>query len=176
MSSDPDNRQVGQEIQVRFGFYSVALTFTILGLAIQTSSFGYNVVADLAELLAWLILLISGLQGLKRLEGLPGLYQVFGVQDDAETQIETLRRARIGGVLKNTDTRTGEVKPIGDVITVAQQDLGLIESKLPELTRPLEIAYDRHRSAFVSGIVLLVASRGLAPALDLLGRVWAMRP
>ena len=82
MSFDPD--PTAREIETKFGFYTVALTFTILGLAVQTASFGANIAADFAELLAWMILLISGLNGLMRLEWLPTLHQVFGLKTAAD--------------------------------------------------------------------------------------------
>ena len=78
MSADMnDYEKSAQEMEVKFGFYSVALTFTILGLSIQTASFGANFVADSAELLAWLILLISGFNGLSRLEHISHLLELF---------------------------------------------------------------------------------------------------
>ena len=62
----------------------VALAFTILGLAAQTAEFGTLVWADLAELVAWAALLLSGLKGLYRLERIPHIYEPFSCQAEQE--------------------------------------------------------------------------------------------
>ena len=85
--------------------------------------------ADLAELLAWGILLLSGFNGLSRLEGIPPLFYWF----------VTKRKA--------TDRR----------------DLKKVEGKITEVDSRLKTEYERHRSAFKFGVVLLVISRGWCP-------------
>ena len=127
--------EVGRQVHTKFAFYSVALTFTILGLAIQTASFGANVVADSAELLAWAILLLSGFNGLFLLEKVVTLLGLHVRKQFAQD---------VKKVIIEEDSRAST-------------------------------AYRRHRSAFVWGVVLLVVSRGLVPALDLFGRIWAIR-
>lgn len=105
MSSEPDSGiQKGQQIQIKLGFYSVALTFTILGLAIQTASFGANVVADLAELLAWLILLLSGLNGLSLLERMPHVRALEATLGKVRSEDQKGRLAMRAG-LANTKYR-----------------------------------------------------------------------
>lgn len=64
--------EVAQRLQLRFEYYAIALTFSILALAIQSASPGP--IGTIAELLAWISLLISGLVGLSRLEWQPMLY------------------------------------------------------------------------------------------------------
>lgn len=64
--------------QDKFDLYFLGLTFTILGLSIQTASFGKMVWSDCLELLAWLLLLLSGLAGLYKGLWKPNLYSLFG--------------------------------------------------------------------------------------------------
>ena len=58
----------------KFNFYFTGLAFTLLGLSVQTAAFGTNVYGNLAELVGWLLLLISGLAGLVRLHRLPAVH------------------------------------------------------------------------------------------------------
>jgi hypothetical protein len=61
------NLELAQRYQEKFAFYVIALTFTILGLAIQTASFDENTLSGALEIVAWFLLLISGLAGLYRI-------------------------------------------------------------------------------------------------------------
>lgn len=83
--------------QDTFELYVLGLTFTILGLSVQTASFGVALLADSAELLGWVSLLISGLFGLHRGLWKPNLYNVMGMKstfqvesDDADKMIKYL--------------------------------------------------------------------------------------
>ena len=51
--SSANNEEIGVEVQHKFFFYVIALTFTILAASIQTASFGWNPGADAFELIAW---------------------------------------------------------------------------------------------------------------------------
>ena len=63
-----EEAKIAIEYQQKFVFYILGLTFTILALSIQTSSFEKFYFADLAEICGWLCLLVSGLLGLSRIE------------------------------------------------------------------------------------------------------------
>lgn len=69
-----DYVDTAKEYSIKFDFYLLALTFTLLGLAIQTSDFSTSKFASILELLGWLVLFISGAIGLIRLERFPLLY------------------------------------------------------------------------------------------------------
>ena len=60
------NAEIAIEHQIKFEFYLLALTFSILGLSIQTAEFGTYLSADLLELAGWLGLFLSGVVGLLR--------------------------------------------------------------------------------------------------------------
>ena len=62
-----DNSLVGRRAQEKFEFHAIALTLTVLGLAVQTARLGRSVPADSMELLARLALLAAGIFGLWRL-------------------------------------------------------------------------------------------------------------
>jgi hypothetical protein len=66
--------QHGLELQLKFKFYLLALTFTLLAGSVQTADLGKSLWSDVPELFAWTLLLISGLSGLKHLEISPNIY------------------------------------------------------------------------------------------------------
>lgn len=74
--SERTNQDVAIDVSLKFAFYFVALTFTILGLALQSGEFDGNGSRDLLEASSWLALLVSGLAGLWRLEYLNVLYRI----------------------------------------------------------------------------------------------------
>ena len=61
MASD---RAIAQQTQEKFQFYFLALTFTLLAAAIQTSQFGRSTVEDVLELAGWIGLLAAGIVAL----------------------------------------------------------------------------------------------------------------
>ncbi len=93
------NQEAAQRLQEKFSFYVIALTFTILGLAVQTAEFGISRISDSVELLGWIFLLTSGLTGLSRLEWTPKIYQIFHGQDSLNEDHKTLKNhtSREGG-------------------------------------------------------------------------------
>ena len=82
----------GYTAQQKFDFYAVALCFTLLGLAIQTASFGTNPAADLFELIGWLALLTAGIAGFSRLEWQPQVYQLMSLSASQQSRITGQRR------------------------------------------------------------------------------------
>src|SRR6266566_4551502 len=96
--AEGDPRNVAVDVQTRFHFYVLGLTFGVLALSVQTAAFDAQpLVARGAELLAWLLLLISGLFGLSRLEWTPHAYVIDAVKGDIETRTRALQKAKIEG-------------------------------------------------------------------------------
>jgi len=78
MADHDPNLVLGAEVQQKFQFFVVALTFGILSLSVQTAAFGTPVPSRIPELLGWVLLLTSGTVGLWRLEGTPRIHQFIG--------------------------------------------------------------------------------------------------
>ena len=66
--------EAGRRAHERYHFYVTALTFTILGLAIQTTRLGTFLSSTIVELVGWGFLLASGLPGLYLLKDMPRGY------------------------------------------------------------------------------------------------------
>ena len=67
--------ETAKEYALKFDFYFLALTFTILGLSVQTAELTEETIAVVLELIGWLGFLCSGVMGLRRMERFPLLYQ-----------------------------------------------------------------------------------------------------
>lgn len=105
----PDQNHVdGRRLQDTFELYVLGLTFTILGLSVQTATFGIGVIADIIELIAWVMLFISGMAGLYRGQWKPNLYHVFGMK--ATREVETEDVEKVIDNLQNKITRSGHVQ------------------------------------------------------------------
>ena len=74
MSSN-SNQELAIETGIKFDFYLVVLTFTVLAFAVQTGKFVGHGVPDVIETVSWFAFLISGLAGLSRLEYFPVAYR-----------------------------------------------------------------------------------------------------
>lgn len=81
------NQDVAIDSGLKFEFYLVALTFTVLAFAVQSGKITGTPLPDVLEGIAWHCLFISGVTGLSRLEYLPVMYrtrhQLSKSSDDA---------------------------------------------------------------------------------------------
>ncbi len=168
-----DNSVVGQRIQEKLHFYVIALTFTVLGLSIQTSTFGHSLLADLVELIAWLSLLGSGLIGLWRVEGTPHLYDLYALRSTYDTRAQGLRKVESQDVRSVTSLEDGLEHPIGEALHNAVASVSIIDEQLKPWQNTLKARYRWQRGLFVAGFILLVVSRAFLPASTIVDGVRA---
>ena len=167
MTAPDPNTQAGQRFQEKFEFYLVALAFTILGLAAQTAEFGTLVWADLAELVAWAALLLSGLKGLARLEWISHTYKLFGMKSEQLGVLTHLKR----------DPSIGEVEFVNetlsrsDAISQVQENINQIEEATKPIEEKLVHKATIQRGAFSLGVTMLVIARGIPPVLTILDQI-----
>jgi len=163
-----DLAKFGYAAQQKFDFYTVALAFTVLGLAIQTAHFGARPLADLAELIGWCSLLVSGIAGLKRLEVVAHVFQFMGLSAGQQDRLTGLRKAREQGTSTIRTLDKGKDLDISELIAREEGDLGKIEEKIAEISGTSQLAYRIRSVALWVGLAALMVARGLGPLLGLL--------
>jgi hypothetical protein len=162
------NIELANKLKERFEFYVIALTFTILGLSIQTAKFGSYIAPDILELLGWAFLFISGLVGLSRLEWLPVAYKVFGELDKKTAEINQLKQAKESGRTNVPVIGDGrEFAPVDEVINKYSLAESKLDLQIKKLIKWTLIKYQIHKWAFVLGLFFLLASRSYEPIRDI---------
>jgi len=161
------NAEVGQRIQEKFDFYIVALTFTILGLSVQTAKFQQSRVSDALELLAWLALLCSGIAGLTRIARTALFYHLSHVKGRLERRREDYQVAALEGKTA-VDPDTGERFSPKDEAARIGATVELGDQRIRRRQRLLNALYTVRGGAFYCGIVLLVIARAYVPFTNLL--------
>jgi hypothetical protein len=156
------NSNVGQRIQEKFQFYIVGLIFTLLGLAVQTASFGSSIVADLLEFGAWACLLLSALLAMSRLEWAPQIYRLFDIQQDLKSEQEKLRQAINTGT--NVVDNTGRPIEPNEFLRRIEERLDITVGQIKKIDRGAQWKYKVYKVGFILGLVLLISARAYVPA------------
>lgn len=146
----------GIEIKVKFEFYLLALVFTVLALAIQTSEFQARWHTDALEILGWFLLLISGISGLLRLEKIPIAYFLSADIKEVQHAIEQLGRFHF-----NTGNRAEDAAKTHDTK----------QRQLSDVKKKIALIYRWHKCLFIAGIVSIALARAL-PAWDGIRDSW----
>jgi hypothetical protein len=158
----PDQRpiDVAIERQGKFDLYFVGLTFTVLGLAVQTAKVGVYYTADVAEILGWIALLFASISGLRRLEWAPEHYRLQDFKQDQES-----KRFEGGKIMLTNPGAQFTVAPTGETISAkkyvadAQGAITMIDKRLDELSNLGVRLAKWHRYGFLVGVVLVAVSR-----------------
>ena len=129
-----DNIRYARIPQEKFEYYLVALTFTLLGLSVQTVKFGSSNVADILELVGWVVLLLSGIMALLRLEMQPVVHNNYARLDSINSELSQLLEAQARGTTEvvNRD-RDYEATSIEESIKLHSEFLERNEPKLKQL-------------------------------------------
>lgn len=147
MADEDPNLKLGAEIDTKLNFYVLGLTFGVLALSVQTASFAGPLAARIAELSAWVLLLLSGLMGLSRLEWMPTAYQLNWVKDCNKYRVDELKK-------RNAYERTQyQVDSIDTPIKKAEDDLKKSTIKLDKINRTSIIKYRFQKYMLLLGLV-----------------------
>jgi hypothetical protein len=166
--SDNSSLRMAAELQQKFNFYLVGLTFGVLALSVQTASFGGSTVARAAELLGWVLMLVSGIAGLMRLEILPHVHALWAHEDIALNRAHELIMKREGGTKTVTVTLENREYPIEQSIRQAQADAAAIKAAVAPFKKRDARQYAVQKVGFVLGIAALLVARGYEPLLGII--------
>ena len=160
------NAEISDRLQNQFEFYLVALVFAILGLSIQTASFGKSLWPDASELLGWLCFFFSGLAGLYRLELVPAVYEYQARIDEFQKELTSFHQGQ-----KPQKFRLEIVNDKPKYIPVTQ-DLNIavtqIKSKQEDTQVWIKRGYEIHRAAFILGLFMLLIARSWEPLFGII--------
>lgn len=164
------NREIAIRLRERYEFYFVALAFTTLALSIQTAHFDSFLVSDIAELAAWVTLLLAGILGLRRIESAYAIYDAYADLATLENERRDFEELKQRGVTAVSLEGGGTVTP---AVLVSDRDatIASAESAVSKINKNQVRAYQLQRILFVGGLAFLMISRGYQPALSILARL-----
>lgn len=169
--------EAARESFSKFTFYFTGLAFTLLGLSVQTAALGTNVYGNLAELVGWLLLLISGLAGLGQLRRLPAVHYMAAEKEQIRATLERLQEIEIGGGTIVAAPDPLNFEPGSEVRSIPQsvQRLRTLKeiqfkaaSKELEKRRSLGNTWRAQSWSFVAGMIAIMVSRAWDPIAALL--------
>lgn len=166
--------EVAIELRGKFEFYLLALTFSILGLSIQTAEFGKHLLVDTLELGGWVALFMSGVVGILRGEWIPVAYDIQSkITATRERRGEIAEASRRGITMKVPFVDAGRetvlagedaVEKLDALVTTLEQQYKATEEKIVSRYRTM-------MRAFMVGIGCLLIARGMPHALSVAERV-----
>ncbi len=162
------NLEIGLQIQQKFEFYFIALIFTLLGLSVQTATFGHNIYANLFEIIGWLSFLISGLFGLSRLEWAPVQYRLFSKSSTIETEIREAQKAKLEGHHELFNISNNRAVNTDDYINKRIEANKKIKEKTDQIDNKTKFKYSVQKISFITGLIFVIASRSLEPIVNII--------
>jgi len=143
---------------IKFDFFFVGLTFSILALAVKTTIDIPYLMPRLAEVCGWISLLISGYLGVSRLEWKPVALENAAKMASTGTKKQELEEAKLTG--GQFYFESGKEAIIEDVINKYKDMETLFKKALDEQEESLKRKYSWRNRTFYAGICALMISRG----------------
>ena len=161
--------EAGQRVQERIQFYFLTLTFTLLALSIQTSSFSNNPIQIKSELLGWLFLFISGLTGLHRMSEIPKYFKISVHVNELRGNLARAEEEKYEK--KATEIYSPRDRKKYDIIEyIVEHHNGIehFEKEIKKLDKKLKPIIYTHRICLLLGIILVMFSR----SIEGLSKLW----
>lgn len=149
--SDASNLKAAQEVHHKLEFYLVALAFTTAAFATQTGKLSGSILGDLAEVMSWLLLVLSGLVGLSRLERIPVAYRTYEYVKKRKISVEEYK----------------EETEYADSISILKSQIAEFEPELKKIETGNLRKYFWQKLFLVAGLVALLLARLLNQAKGL---------
>lgn len=167
-SQTTKNQEFAREIQHKFDYYVMALTFTVLGLSIQSVDFDdYKNFGIFMELASWTMLFVSSLFSLSRLEWQPALTNNHVMVDRVKKEISGLENAKTNGEVIVSYQNSGDI-PIDDAIDRQSEILSILENQQSSIKKETRFKYGSQRFTLIAGFFLLFLARAHQPAMTFL--------
>lgn len=157
------NIEIAQQTQEKFYFYMTALVFTLLGLSIQTASFGNSNTANLLELGGWVSFLMSGLAALYRLELVPNVYESADGLNKLKKEKKDFLHSKNEGQKDVFIIEENKSEKIDEYIKDLDNKILILEAHLKSVKKDIERRYIFHRWSFIAGLLFIIFSRSYAP-------------
>jgi hypothetical protein len=155
-----------RELQAKFDIYFLGLTFTLLGLAVQTAKFGRSRAGDLLELGGWIALIVSSLAGLSRLVSLPSTYAKLAALEHWRDRKRRFDLARTLNPYVDDDTRGYAPDELVAESAKSERKIRTLQSE--NHLQSGGFRHLAHRWLFVAGLLLLACARGYESAVNVL--------
>ena len=155
--------------QERFNVYFLAFIFGILAVAIHTASFESALVASGAELVAWVLLVVSGIAGLLRQERLPECYRLRGLKAEKEELRNEVQKALLRGATEFHVLPAEVDVPSWRYRGEIEEEISRVDERLAAINQQLTRRYRVQRWGFFLALVFLLVSRGHRSAVEIIG-------
>jgi hypothetical protein len=143
--------------------------FTLLALSIQTAKFGTSSIADIFELIGWVLLFISGISGLWRLEFLPVEREKLVMRDEYEYEYENkiikvqqLSQSGVNGVHVLEDN---EAQIVASNIHQYENAVNALNPLIKKLETSNTRKYQVHRYLFVAALLCLLSTQNIIASI-----------
>ena len=159
-----DNLELSIKMSLKFDYFIIGLTFSILALAIQFGVESSLIFPGIAELLGWVFLLVSGIFGLSRLEWRPSYFELGAKIVASKTIVKDLQTAK---AKRNSvaDRDTLEPMDVNKAIQTRQDTIEKLKKRESELQSAFRWKYQIQKWCFLSGLISLAVSHGYEKAL-----------
>jgi hypothetical protein len=166
MSSE---RSIAQQTQEKFQFYFLALAFTLLGAAVQTSNFNRSTTENVFELIGWLGFLSAGLFGLWKMEWESPIRVQMAKRDEIQSAITDLKTKMLGGLTEVLIVTTGRMQPVDERMKNHDDAVAILSAQLDKLEKWDTFKYLTAKYGFLVGLVALMGSRSAAALATMFG-------
>jgi NhaP-type Na+/H+ or K+/H+ antiporter len=151
-------------LQEKLELYLLGLAFTLLGLSIQTAKFAGPPPQRIAELVGWVLMLISGVVGILRLRWVPVLLRHGATIQDADTKIFQAREAPPESEIKYE----AQTISVHDYIEAHQKTRAALEASIPRLSERIISMGKIQTWALIAGVCAVAAARAYVPVREII--------
>ncbi|MFA5668804.1 MAG: hypothetical protein WC967_06145 [Balneolaceae bacterium] len=160
-----------QRIQEKYDFYFLALTFTIVGFAVQTQPNDAIIIARIAELMSWCLFIISGICGMFRIEQ---KYQMYFIDYSRHIKGEEIRLYKIAIIKGVSEIEYLQAPPKKSTLPVNEKVIAGLQQQMSDFNSLIEkdnlyskALFYTQKYLFIGGLLSIMISRGIKSFLEI---------